>query len=111
MLVRVPVADGSPDFVEVDVEHLTASGVALVAGGSDIGQASYTLAASMERVMPAVSAILARLRSAGDGPDEIGMTFGLSVGGETGLVFAKGTAGATFAVKVTWRKPGRADAA
>jgi hypothetical protein len=33
------------------------------------------------------------------------MQLGLKVGGETGLVFARGSAEATFTVNLSWRKP------
>jgi hypothetical protein len=46
-----------------------------------------------------------RLRSATHSPDEIEIEAGLKVGGETGLVFTKGTAEANFVVRMTWAKP------
>jgi hypothetical protein len=37
-------------------------------------------------------------------PDECGVEFGLKLGGETGVIVAKGTAEVNFLVKLTWRK-------
>ena len=54
--------------------------------------------------MPALRTIIIRLRTDEHSPDEIAMNLGLKVGGEAGLVFAKGTAEATFTVSMTWHK-------
>jgi hypothetical protein len=36
-------------------------------------------------------------------PDEASVDFGLTVGGEYGMVIAKGTAQVNFAIHVTWK--------
>jgi hypothetical protein len=110
VLLKVPVGDGTDDFVEVQVSRselvdLTESGVVLAsASGSRFESAGYTLADAMSRVMPALRVILGHLRDGVHAPDEITMDVGLKVGGESGFVFAKGTAEATIAVSMTWRR-------
>jgi len=112
MLLRVPVGDDEEDFIEVEVNRQNLDGVELASGGEDKPErAPFTLAASMARIMPAINTILTRLRSAEHSPDEIGMELGLTIGGETGLIFTKGTAEANFTVTVTWRKPTRSEVA
>jgi Trypsin-co-occurring domain 1 len=104
VLLRVPVEDGSAEYVEVEVERRDLSeSVELVADDGKALVATRSLGASMDRLVPALRAILKRLRGDGFAPDEVGMEVGLKVGGETGLIFAKGTAEATFTVKLTWR--------
>jgi hypothetical protein len=76
-----------------------------------VAVAPYSLASSLDRVMPALRTIITRLRTDEHSPDEIGMQLGLKVGGEAGLVFAKGTAEATFTVSLTWHKPAPANPA
>lgn len=49
--------------------------------------------------------ILNKLRTTARSPDEIELEFGLKVGGETGLIFAKGSAETTFHVRLTWQRP------
>lgn len=113
MLMRVPV-DGRPDgvaedFIMVEVDRQDIDGAVQLAAddvsGRDIAQAPETLARAFDRLGSALSTILLKLRSAEHAPDEIQMEFGLKLGGETGLIFAKGTAEANFAVTVTWAKP------
>jgi len=105
-LLKVPVGDAGDEFIEVEVEKRDLAGVELAADDRDGSEkAPFTLATSMTRVMPAINAILTRLRSAEHAPDEICMELGLTIGGETGLIFTKGTAEANFTVTVSWRKP------
>lgn len=109
-LIKVPVGDAGDEFIEVEVEKRDLAGVELAADDRDgAGRAPFTLAGSMMRIMPAINAILTRFRSAEHAPDEICMELGLTVGGETGLIFTKGTAEANFTVTVSWRKPARSE--
>ena len=113
MLMKVAV-DGAPDttdgdFILVEVDRQDAAGAVQLAGSEagDRGvllQAQETLARSFGRLTPALSVMLRKLRSAELSPDHIQMEFGLKLGGMGGLIFAKGTAEANFAVTVTWDK-------
>jgi Trypsin-co-occurring domain 1 len=108
VLLKVPLDEASAEFIEVEIDRREFEDAVELAAddrGRDVARAPFNLAASMDRVLPALRIILARLRSDELAPDEIGMHLGLKVGGETGLVFAKGTAEATFTVTATWRKP------
>ena len=107
-LLKVPVSEGSAEFVEIQVSRsellsLSEDGVVLA---SDDGwrSASFSLSSAMDRVMPALRVILGQLRSGAFSPDEITLQLGLQVGGASGVFFAKGTAEATVAVTMTWRR-------
>lgn len=113
VLMRVLIGDEDGEtgndviLAEVDPGDV-GDGVRLAAddlSGRDVTQAPQTLARAFDRLQPALSTMLMKLRSAEQAPDEIQMAFGLKLGGETGLIFTKGTAEATFAVTVTWAKP------
>jgi hypothetical protein len=110
VLLRVPVGDGSGESVEVQVSRselqgLSESGVVLASDdGSRFEAVTFSLASAMDRVMPALRVILSRLRAGVHSPDEVVMELGLQVGGEAGVFFAKGTAEATVAVTMTWRR-------
>jgi len=114
-LLRVPVGDGSDDFVEIQVSRtellsLSESGVVLASDdGTRFEAATFSLASAMDRVMPALRVILGRLRAGVHSPDEITMELGLQVGGEVGVFFAKGTSQATVAVTMTWRRESAAE--
>jgi hypothetical protein len=108
VLLKVPVEDDSDEFVEVEIDYddLT-DGVQLASRpGEGAARAAFSLSSALDRVLPALRAIVARLRGAEHAPDEIAMEIGLKVGGEQGLIFTKGTAEATFTVSLTWYKPG-----
>lgn len=105
VLLKVPVAEGSDEFVEVEVARRDLGGIELVAAGDGRGPwSAVTLATSLEKVLPALRTVVGRLRAAAAAPDEISVELGLSVGGETGLIFTKGTTEATFTVNLTWRR-------
>ena len=110
VVLKVPLGDGTDQFVEVQVSRsellgLTESGVVLAsAGGERFEATGYTLADAMRKVLPALRTVLGQLRAGVDAPDEVTMDVGLQVGGETGFVFAKGTAEASIAVSMTWRR-------
>ncbi|GLZ62450.1 CU044_2847 family protein [Micromonospora sp. NBRC 107095] len=104
VLLKVPVAEGSDEYVEVQVDRRDLAGIELAAADDGRGQwAATTLTASLERVLPALRTVIGRLRTAA-APDEITVELGLAIGGETGLIFTKGTTEATFTVNVTWRR-------
>jgi NTP-dependent ternary system trypsin peptidase co-occuring protein len=111
LLLRVPVVDGADDVIEVEVsraevEDLEESGVVLATSGSGrFVAASFSLASAVDHVMPTLRTIVARLRGGVHAPDEVTMQLGLQFGGETGFYFARGTADASVAVTMTWRKP------
>lgn len=105
-LMRVPIEDADGEYVEAEVarSELTSS-IRMIDGvGPDLAKAQFSLASSFDRIMPALSGILMRLRNTTHAPDEIDMSLGLKIGGETGLIFARGTSEATFTVNLRWRK-------
>jgi hypothetical protein len=113
VLLKVPVGDGSNEFVEVQVardELPGESGVVLASDdGSRFEAAGFSLASAMDRVMPALRVILSRLRVGVQSPDEITMKLGLQIGGEAGIFFAKGTTEASVAVTMKWCRSAGAD--
>lgn len=105
-LMRVPLTEGSDECIEVEIDSRCLGDAVQLAtsGDGEVARAPFSLAGSMNNLVPALSTILTSLRRAEHAPDEIGMVLGLRFGGETGLVFARGTAEATFTVTMTWRK-------
>lgn len=110
VLLRVPIGDGTDDFVEVEVSRsemrgATESGVVLAAdSGQRFDATGYTLADATTRVLPALQVILGRIRDGVHAPDEVTMEVGLQIGGETGFIFTKGTVEASIAISMTWRR-------
>ncbi|MDR2985139.1 MAG: hypothetical protein LBV34_09885 [Nocardiopsaceae bacterium] len=115
-LLTVPVGDGSGAVIEVqvppaEVDRMQERGVVLAAPGERGAQvAAFSLASAADKVMPALRAVAGRLREGVHAPDELTLAIGLQIGGETGFYFAKGTADASIAVTMTWRRGAKHDA-
>jgi hypothetical protein len=108
VILQVPLRDGSSEIVEIEVDQRDLSpAVTLVADDDSdrTAKATFTVSSALKRVLPALSEILLNLRSATHAPDEVQIELGLSMGGETGIIFTKGTAEATFKISATWHKP------
>ena len=64
-------------------------------------RARVTLEEALAKLRPSLRKVLALLREMS--PDEAEMQFGLKIGGETGIIIAKGTAEANFTVRMAWK--------
>jgi NTP-dependent ternary system trypsin peptidase co-occuring protein len=104
-VMRMRVDDASEAFVEVDVPAGTGDVELLGRGRDGTSIAAASLAGALDRVVPALSMVLAKLQAVDPAVDEIAVNVGLRVGGETGLLLVRGTAEATFDVTMTWRRP------
>jgi NTP-dependent ternary system trypsin peptidase co-occuring protein len=105
-LLKLPLGEIDGDYVEIEVDpaDLGEDAVELNAAGADVAFAPFSLADSLDRVLPALSTILDRVRKIDARPDKVEMEVGLKIGGETGVIFAKGTAEANFTLKVSWSR-------
>ncbi|MGH4025900.1 MAG: CU044_2847 family protein [Pseudonocardiaceae bacterium] len=102
--MAVPLADGSEVLVAVDHGDVPDDLVLAAADPQKVAaRASETLEQLLEKVTPTVRSVSEWVRA--HSPDECGVEFGLKLGGETGVIVAKGTAEVNFVVKLTWRKP------
>lgn len=101
--MAVPLADGSDVLVAVDPVDVPDD---LALAGADpqkvAARATETLEQLLEKITPTVHAVSEWVRARS--PDECGVEFGLKLGGETGVIVAKGTAEVNFLVKLAWKK-------
>jgi Trypsin-co-occurring domain 1 len=90
--------------VEVDKSEV-ADGLVLASPdpGKVAARAQVTLEEALEKLKPSLRKIINVLD--GLSPDETSVEFGLNMGGETGVIIAKGTAAVNFSIRMTW-KPG-----
>ena len=93
MLVEVPA--GSADGSGPVLRGFGASGVP--------ERAQRTFEEAVERVQPAVAAVMARLRAMPEEPAEVHVEFGLDLHAEVGAFIAASTT-ANFTVALTWRR-------
>ena len=98
-LIEVPFDDGGYVVVEMDD---SAVGVVKAGRTAEVaGRAAQTLDSALESVAPTARAVLAKVREAR--PQEVTVEFGVKMGGETGVIIAKGTAEVNFKVTMFWR--------
>ncbi|MEU0414384.1 CU044_2847 family protein [Streptomyces griseorubiginosus] len=107
-LVRIPLADGDFLVAEIDRMDIPGDSVVLAAPepGRAIAQSARTLESSLASLRPALAGITEALKALG--PHEVQMEFGVKLGGETGVILAKGTAEVHFTVNLTWNRSGPA---
>jgi len=103
-LIEVPVEAGGRLLVQVSDTELPGDlQLASPRPGEVVARARQTLEQALDQIKPAVSAVLDRLKAMS--PDEVSVEFGLTLGAETGMVVAKGTAEMHFAVTLAWKRP------
>ena len=103
--MEVPLDDGDSVVVEVDRREVPGELVLATSKPHQVAaRAVETLEQTLDKIKPTLHAVSRWAQSAS--PDECGVEFGLKLGGETGVIVAKGTAEVNFVVKLTWRKEG-----
>lgn len=101
-IMEVPLADGQSVVVEVD-RHEVPGELALATRPYEVAaRAAETLEQTLDKVKPVLRSLSEWAQSAV--PDECCVEFGLKLGGEMGVIVAKGTTEVHFVVKLTWTK-------
>jgi hypothetical protein len=103
-LIRVPLESGDCVVAEVDKFDVPENEVVLAAPGPGkaIAQISNKLEASLRTIRPVVAGLVEALKDSG--PETINVEFGVKIGGETGVILAKGTADVNFKVALEWKR-------
>jgi Trypsin-co-occurring domain 1 len=102
VLVDFPVGETSVlvemDRSEIpDREELT---LATPEPGVAVAKASVSFGESLARLEAVVATLKDKLEAAG--PDHFTVTFGVKLGGETGIILPKGTAEVAFTITMAW---------
>jgi hypothetical protein len=103
MAYLLGLADGDNLLVfEVDRTEVTDDLVlASAEPGSVADRARVTLEEALGKLKPSLHKVVRMLREMS--PDETVVEFGLKIGGESGVIIAKGTAEVNFAVRMSWK--------
>jgi len=98
------VSVGDDDVVVFEVDRSEVS-EDLVLASPDLhkvaDRARVTLEESLAGLKPSLQKVAHLLKEMS--PDETVVEFGLKIGGETGMIIAKGTAEVNFTVRMTWK--------
>ncbi len=103
-LISMTLEDGGDETAvvfEVD-GALAESDLDLAAGDGLVGRARISVQDALDQVKPTLARVARTVRELG--PDEAEIEFGLKMGGETGVIVAKGTAEVNFAVRLVWHR-------
>lgn len=102
-LLTVPIGSDTDDVLVFEVDRSELSDD-LVLASSDVGKvadrARMTLEDALTRLKPSLDRLVHVLKEIS--PREIAVEFGLKIGGETGVIIAKGTAEVNFIVRMSW---------
>jgi hypothetical protein len=103
-LLGLPVEAGSKDILVVEVDRSQVSDDLVLASpspGEVVDRARVSLEEALGKLNPSLQRIVRLLKEMS--PDETCVEFGLKVGGETGVIIAKGTAEVNFTIRMSWK--------
>ncbi|WP_149181648.1 CU044_2847 family protein [Streptomyces sp. TRM49041] len=101
-LITIELGDGSQGAAVFEVDDdLVGADLERVPGEAVVARARMSLQEAMDQLGPTLSKVFQTIRRLG--PHEAELEFGLKMGGETGVIVAKGTADVNFAVRLVWR--------
>ncbi|MHB8629614.1 MAG: CU044_2847 family protein [Aggregatilineales bacterium] len=100
--VEFPLSGGGTVVVEVDEPGSRGSQEAGLRPGEIAERAGQTFKQALDRIKPTADAILSRLHSLIQKPDEIEVEFGLKLSAEAGMVIASGAVEANYTVRLKW---------
>lgn len=101
-LIEFPLASGG--FIVIEVDEAEGGIVRATRPGEIVAKATETFENTLEKIKPAASAIIAKLRGLCDPPDEMEVEFGLKLSAEAGVVVAAAGAEANYKVTLKWGK-------
>jgi hypothetical protein len=104
-LLGLPVDLGSDELLVFEVDRNEVPDDLVLASpepGQVVAKADVTLDQALARLKPSLRKVMNVLKDLG--PDEAEVEFGLKIGGETGVVIAKGTAEVNFVIRMSWKR-------
>jgi hypothetical protein len=103
-LLGVPVSSGGDDVVVFEVENSEVYGdLVLVSDEPEkmADRARISLEEGLAKLKPSLIKLRHMLKELS--PDETEVEFGLKIGGESGVIIAKGTAEVNFTIRMSWK--------
>jgi Trypsin-co-occurring domain 1 len=102
LLMELPVEAGSDEMlvVEVDRNEIFDDLVLAAEPGKVTARAQVTLEEALAKLKPSLRKVVDLLKELS--PDQTVVEFGLKLGGETGVIVAKGTVEVNFKVTMSW---------
>jgi hypothetical protein len=104
VLLEVPVGDGTSSLLVEAAPADVHGGVVLASPGEAAAKATRTLAESLGHLEPLIRTVKDTLVASG--PEAFEVKFGVKIGGETGIILAKGTAEVNLEITMRWNRQG-----
>jgi|SRR5215471_7943087 len=104
-LLSLPVTVGSDEVLVLEADRSEVAGDLVLASpepGKVADRARISLEEALKGLKPSLQKISHLLKELS--PDETVLEFGLKIGGETGVIIAKGTAEVNFTVRMSWKQ-------
>ncbi len=102
-LIEFPLEDGGSIVVESQVTEPAGGMVRAGRPVEIVTKAGQTFEAALEKIKPAAAAIITKLRSLSDPPDEVEVEFGVKMNTEAGVFIAAVGAEANYKVTLKWK--------
>jgi hypothetical protein len=103
-LIEFSLQDGDSILVEVEEPESAYESVRAARPGELAAKAGQTFEAALDRIKPAATVIISKLRALSDPPYEITVEFGLKMNIEAGAVVAAASAEANYKVTLKWQR-------
>ncbi|MGD0700930.1 MAG: CU044_2847 family protein [Trebonia sp.] len=103
-LLGLPVDTAGDEFLVFEVDRSEVSDDLVLASpepGQLVAKAHVTLEQALAKLKPSLQKMVHMLKELS--PDEAEVEFGLKIGGETGVIIAKGTAEVNFVIRMSWK--------
>jgi hypothetical protein len=100
--IEFPLEDGSTILVETEEIESTGGVVRAARPSEVISQASQTFEQALDKVRPAATAIVKKLRGLSDPPDEMAVEFGIKLSADAGAFIASAGVEANYKVTLKW---------
>jgi hypothetical protein len=103
-LLGLPVDATGEEVLVFEVDRSEVSDDLVLASpepGQVVAKAQVTLEQALTKLKPSLQKMMHVLKELA--PDETEVEFGLKIGGETGVIIAKGTAEVNFVIRMSWK--------
>jgi len=103
-ITEFALADGSTILVESDEPGSQGSVVRGLGAAEAAQKTGKVLEESLDKIKPAASAILAKLRDLTEPPEQVGLEFGIKLSAAAGAFIASAASEANFKVTLAWKR-------
>ena len=103
-LIEFPLEEGGSVVIEVEEPEPEGGVVRAARPGEIAAKSAQSFEAALERIKPAASAIISKLRGLSDPPNEIEVEFGVKMSAEAGAVIATASVEANYKVVLIWKR-------